>query len=428
MKSAALSLDALQAAVDHLPDSALVSSRHAALAHLREHGLPTTRDEDWKYTDLSAVVEISNRSLANVDSGSPSADAVARIATIQDAIEAEWLVIFNGQIDSTSLHNFEQVGVRVSRLSDTAENISFDAPLSDLNLALLRDGLRILIAKDTQLTNPIGILVLDETTETPGMSQSRVEIELEPGSSATIIEYQASLGTADQYGNSVNSLRIGDNASADYVRIQDRGLGHKHTNRLSVHCERDSQFNYSGFDLGGDFVRNDITVDLAHPGSCASFDGLYLVGEGQHIDNHTRVDHRIGPAESHQEYRGILAGKSRGVWNGKAIVHVGADGTDAEQANHNLLLSDNAEIDAKPELEIYADDVKCSHGTTVGQLDETALFYLRTRGLSKREAKQVLTTAFAQTIVSKAHNDAAREYLQRKVAQRLDRIMQDAES
>jgi len=195
-----------------------------------------------------------------------------------------------------------------------------------------------------------------------------------------------------------------------------------------VHCERDSQFNYSGFDLGGDFVRNDIAVDLTRAGSCATFDGLYLIGEGQHIDNHTRVDHRTGPAESRQEYRGILAGKSRGVWNGKAIVHVGADGTDAEQANHNLLLSDNAEIDAKPELEIYADDVKCSHGTTVGQLDETALFYLRTRGLSKREAKQVLTTAFAQTIVGKAHNEATREYLRVKVAQRLDEIMQEAGS
>jgi Fe-S cluster assembly protein SufD len=298
--------------------------------------------------------------------------------------------------------------------------------LSDLNLALLQDGLRIHIAKDTVVAKPIGILILDEATAAPGMSQSRVEIEMQPGSVATIFEYQASLGSADQYGNAANSLRIGDNARADYVRIQDRGLGHKHTNRLAVNCERDSQFNYSGFDLGGDFVRNDITVDLTHPGSCANFDGLYLIGEGQHIDNHTRVDHRTGPAVSNQEYRGILAGKSRGVWNGKAIVHVGADGTDGEQANHNLLLSENAEIDAKPELEIYADDVKCSHGTTVGQLDETALFYLRTRGLSKREAKQVLTTAFAQTIVSKVHNDAARDYLQLKVAKRLEQIMQGA--
>jgi Fe-S cluster assembly protein SufD len=249
MKSAALSLDALQAAVDQLPDSALMSSRRAALEHLRKHGLPTTRDEDWKYTDLSAVVDISNRSFGNTDSTSPSADAQALIATIHDAIAAEWLVIFNGRLDSQSLARFDQDGIRVSRLSDSAEEISFDAPLSDLNLALLQDGIRLHITKDTVAEQPIGILILDEAAEAPAISQSRVEIELEPGSKATIIEFQASIGSADQYGNSVNSLLIGDNAHADYIRIQDRSLAHMHTNRLSVQCERDSQFNYSGFDL-----------------------------------------------------------------------------------------------------------------------------------------------------------------------------------
>jgi Fe-S cluster assembly protein SufD len=140
------------------------------------------------------------------------------------------------------------------------------------------------------------------------------------------------------------------------------------------------------------------------------------------------VDHRVGPAESHQQYRGILTGKARGVWNGKAIVHDGADGTDAEQANHNLLLSRQAEIDAKPELEIYADDVKCSHGTTVGQLDETALFYLRSRGLSRREARQLLTHAFAQAIVSLAPLEPLHELLSDQIASRLDQLMHQNES
>jgi Fe-S cluster assembly protein SufD len=175
-------------------------------------------------------------------------------------------------------------------------------------------------------------------------------------------------------------------------------------------------------------VRNDLAIDIEQPGSRSEFTGLYLVGHGQHIDNHTRVDHRVGPAESHQEYRGILTGKTRGVWNGKAIVHEGADGTDAEQANHNLLLSENAEIDAKPELEIYADDVKCSHGTTVGQLDEAALFYLRTRGLSRRDARQLLTRAFAQAIVSQSPLESLHEYLGERIARRLDELMQEADS
>jgi len=428
MKTTALSLDALQEAVQQLPDNALATSRRAALEHLREHGMPTVRDEDWKYSDLAPLVDISNRWLAAAETSTPSSDAASLIATVRNSIEAAWLVVVDGQIDAETFNGFTQSGVSVSRLSDSAGDISFDAPLSDLNLALLQDGLRIHVAKNTKLETPIGILIVDEASASPRMSQSRIEIELETGSAATIIEYHTSIGSADQYANSVANLKIGDTARAGYVRIQDRSLTHKHTSRLSVQCGRDSVFDHIGFDLGGDFVRNDIVVDLAKSGSCATFDGLYLVGDGQHVDNHTRVDHRVGPAESHQEYRGILAGKSRGIWNGKAIVHEGADGTDAEQANHNLLLSEKAEIDAKPELEIYADDVKCSHGTTVGQLDETSLFYLRTRGLSKREARQVLTSAFAQSIVSKTPGKAVRELLEQRVAQRLDEIMQEAGS
>jgi Fe-S cluster assembly protein SufD len=149
---------------------------------------------------------------------------------------------------------------------------------------------------------------------------------------------------------------------------------------------------------------------------------LYLAEDGQHIDNHTRVDHKVGPARSEQEYRGILHGKSRAVWNGKAIVHAGADGTDADQANHNLLLSERCEIDTKPELEIYADDVKCSHGTTVGQLDETALFYLRTRGIDERGARELLTRAFAESILAKAPIDQLHRRISNRIASKLSHM------
>jgi len=190
---------------------------------------------------------------------------------------------------------------------------------------------------------------------------------------------------------------------------------------------RDARFAYAGFDLGGGLIRNDMIVNIANPGADVSFDGLYLATDGQHIDNHTRVDHRVGPATSRQEYRGILKGKCRCVWNGKAIVHEGADGTDADQANHNLLLSEKAEIDAKPELEIYTDDVKCSHGTTVGQLDEDSLFYLRTRGLDKQHATQVLTRAFAAGLVGRAPVDAAKETITALMEDRLATLIQSDE-
>jgi Fe-S cluster assembly protein SufD len=170
---------------------------------------------------------------------------------------------------------------------------------------------------------------------------------------------------------------------------------------------------------------NDVEIDLNEPGANAVFNGLYLAGDGQHIDNHTRVDHRVGPAMSSQEYRGILNGRCRCVWNGKAIVYKGADGTDANQANHNLLLSDKAEIDAKPELEIYADEVKCSHGTTVGQLDESALYYLRTRGLDKRKATEILTHAFAVDLVGRTPIASAGIVVGKLVEKRLAQLIQD---
>lgn len=427
MKSAVLSFDALQEAAEKLPDGRLAASRRAALEHLREHGLPTTRNEDWKYTDLTSIVDIGNQSLERDAPRSRSQELERQIESIRSAIEADWLIIANGLIDDQSLSAFDNTQVSVTRRSESDDAIEFGAPLSDLNTALLHDGLCIHIDANAGLRRPIGVLFIDDATTAPGMSQARVEIAMADNSDASIIEYHASLGSAKHYANSLIKLVLGSNSRSNYVRIQERSRHHNQTGRLSVEVGRDSEFNHCAFDLGGGLIRNDLTVDIAEPGSRTAFDGLYLIGDRQHVDNHTRADHRVGPAESQQEYRGILTGHSRGVWNGKAIVHVGADGTDAAQANHNLLLSDKAEIDAKPELEIYADDVKCSHGTTIGQLDETALFYLRTRGLSKHEAKQVLTRAFAQSIVSKSPIVAIHDVLSAKIAGRLSDLMQGAE-
>jgi Fe-S cluster assembly protein SufD len=185
----------------------------------------------------------------------------------------------------------------------------------------------------------------------------------------------------------------------------------------------DSRLRHAAFDLGGALVRNDISIDIVHPGASVELYGLYLASGRQHIDNHTRVDHRVGPATSSEEYRGILGDRARCVFNGKAIVHKGADGTDARQANHNLLLSDKAEIDTKPELEIYADDVKCSHGATVGQLDKKALFYLRSRGLDREEAARILTRAFAAVIVARAPVQNARSHIEALIDEQLQVIV-----
>ena len=206
------------------------------------------------------------------------------------------------------------------------------------------------------------------------------------------------------------------------MRVQRRDDRHVQTHRTAITLQDSSAIRYSGFDLGGRLIRNDLDIDIAGKDATALIGGLYIAGDGQHVDNHVRIDHRVGPARSEQEYRGILGGRCRCVWNGKTIVQPGADGTDAEQSNHNLLLSERSEIDAKPELEIYADEVKCSHGTTVGQLDDAALFYLRSRGLDRQEATRALTRAFGASIVSHSPIALLADHLTETVEQRLSAL------
>ena len=421
MTAFALPEKALASAVQELPDNSLAPSRKAALARFLDRGFPTTRLEDWKYTDLSKIADISQRWLEN---GAPAPTAAAIdtvVAEIRSAIDVDWIVISNGIIrDHGGLTSAG--GVNVGTFSATALEPGFEHPLADLNAALLPDGLHIRVAAHSVHERPVGLMIIDGADTQPGVAQTRIRIELEPDSKAQFIEYHASIGDADHYANGVVELSLARGAAVDYVRIQARDGSHAQTHRTAVKLEDTSTVRYSGFDLGGRLVRNDLDVDITGREATVLIGGLYIAGDGQHIDNHVRVDHRVGPAASEQEYRGILGGRCRCVWNGKAVVHAGADGTDARQSNHNLLLSERAEIDAKPELEIYADEVKCSHGTTVGQLDDAALFYLRSRGLDKQDAIRALTRAFGASIVSHTPIAALADRLKGMVEQRLSEL------
>jgi Fe-S cluster assembly protein SufD len=412
---------ALATAVRELPDNALAANREAALARFLERGFPTTRLEDWKYTDLSAVADISQRWLEN---GAPTPSAAAiddRIAAVRGAIDVDWIIICNGAI-THSEEGAGSAGLSIATFSELAHVPGFDHPLADLNAALLPDGLHIRVAANTTHERPLGLLVVDGADAQPGVAQARIRIELEEGAQAQFVEYHTSIGDSDHYANSVVELSLATGAAADYVRIQSRDRNHTQTHRTAIRLEASSTIRYSGFDLGGRLIRNDLDIDIAGKEATALVGGLYIADDGQHIDNHIRIDHRVGPARSIQEYRGILGGRCRCVWNGKALVQAGADGTDAEQSNHNLLLSDRAEIDAKPELEIYADEVKCSHGTTVGQLDDAALFYLRSRGLDQQAARRMLTRAFGASIVTHSPVAIAADHLSEMVEQRISRL------
>ncbi|NNC76590.1 MAG: Fe-S cluster assembly protein SufD [Woeseiaceae bacterium] len=421
MKDVSFALDALESEVASLSGDSLAPVRKAALERFKVHGFPTTRDEDWKYTDLSPVVALGNRWLGEQKNYGAEPD-LALVDEIKSSIDATWLVIANGELLEAQSSNLDLDGISISESSHSDIKTSSPNSLSDLNLALLGRGVTINVSPRADTTRPIALLIIDSTGSGTGMSQTRVDIKVEAGCKARFVEYHVSSGDGEHYANVHINVEIARDATVDYLRYQQRSILHSQTARLDVVLRENAALHHSGIDLGGKLIRNDLQIDINGKHSSARFDGVYIAAGQQHIDNHTRVDHRVGPAISRQEYRGVASGRSRAVWNGKAIVHKGADGTDAEQANHNLLLSDKAEIDAKPELEIYADEVKCAHGTTVGQLDEKALFYLRTRGIERVRAERILTRAFATRIVNQSPLPELHEWIGGKVEQRLRQI------
>jgi Fe-S cluster assembly protein SufD len=427
MSAIGLQQELLEAAVTALPADKLSAVREAAVASFAVNGFPTTKHEDWKYTNLSAAAELSNSWLAN-KAIQPGAQADNVDTEVSGQIDAHWITIRNGIVDAASLSKLDSLaegGVTFVRLAEDVDtdSIAVDDPMSAFNAALLQDGLHIRVASDSTLDKPVGLLLIDDGSV--AVTQARLLIEVGENAKLRVVECPLSAGGDRQFANSVTQVILGENAELDFVRLQQRQKNHLSVNRFSARLERDAVLNYNNFDFGGELARNDIVADIVAAGASVDLRGLYLASGRQHIDNHTRVDHRVGPAKSTEEYRGILNGQARCVFNGKAIVHEGADGTDADQSNHNLLLSDKAEIDTKPELEIYADDVKCSHGATVGQLDKSALFYLRTRGLDKDEATQALTRAFASAILGKLAIAECHDYLATAMDKQLDALIDD---
>jgi Fe-S cluster assembly protein SufD len=299
-----------------------------------------------------------------------------------------------------------------------------DDALSSFNAALLVDAVRVRVAEDATVGKPLGLLLANDASDNATMSACRILIDVGRNACIDIVESHISVTNSASYSNIVIELNLAPNARVNFLRLQENSDAAISTSYIIARIGESAMLTYSGLDIGGSLIRNNLTALIESKGAEFSAAGIYLATGTQHIDNHVRVDHKIGPARSQAEFRGILQGRSRCVFNSKAIVHKGADGTDAQQSNHNLLLSAHAEIDTKPELEIYADDVKCAHGATVGQLDKTALFYLRSRGIDKDAATGMLTRAFAASIVSKLSVAAAADYVSDLVNRRLDEMVE----
>jgi Fe-S cluster assembly protein SufD len=290
---------------------------------------------------------------------------------------------------------------------------------SALNSAAIDDGLVITVAQGQKLDRPVEVLHL---TTAPGAAlvvPSRSLLLLEAGAQATLVERFASPDASLYFNNSLSEIILQDDAELEHVWLQEESPAAFHLHSLFINQHARSRYRNTGFALGGAWARTELNIDFLGEAAAAELDGLYVTGEQQLTDTHIDIRHGVPGCRSHTNYKGLLHGKCRAVFDGRIEVKSGASKTDAHLHNANLLLSRNAEVDTKPQLEIYADDVKCSHGTTVGQLDPAQLFYLRSRGIDAAEARRLLCLGFAGEILDRCGIAPLCEHVRTAVADRL---------
>jgi Fe-S cluster assembly protein SufD len=384
--------------------------RQSALNLFKETGFPRTRQENWKYTDTRPIAkkEFSNANKSSVSISADEIDAI-RFKNLDcyelvfiNGIYSEEHSTIEGLPENIVIENMAAALEKDSdllkkHLAQYADNKI--SPFTALNTAFIQHGTYINVPKNTVIEKPINILYLSKESTQAFASHPRNLVVMGEHSEATLIESYIGLDDANYFTNAVTEVSLAPSAILKHYKIQQESLNAYHIGNLNVLQDKDSRFESNSISLGGSLVRNDIHGQLDAEGASIVMNGLYMTNDKQHVDNHTRVDHLKPNTHSSENYRGVLNGKSRAVFNGKVVVHPQAQKIEAHQNNANLLLSDDAEIDTKPELEIYADDVKCSHGATVGQLDQNMLFYLRSRAIDEETAKSLLTYAFADEVI-----------------------------
>ncbi|WP_200977331.1 Fe-S cluster assembly protein SufD [Echinicola sp. 20G] len=400
--------------------------KQQAVEFLQKEGLPAPKAEEYKFTPLSKKLE----SLTNLTSATQidlSAEVV-KTELIPD-LEADYLVFNNGNFDK-ELSSYTEENYSIKTLESLSEEevskigsiakVSKD-PFTALNTASFQDGIYIHVAKGKVVEKPILILNFNQANKGQVISP-RIYIQGESNAEATFIEKVISLNNDAYFLNGVTEVKVGENAHLNYYKIQNESTTAIEANNFESDIHRDATFTSVTLSLKGDMIRNNLSLNLLDSGCEGNMYGLYLLDGKTHVDNHTNVDHTMPHADSNELYKGILAEKSRGVFNGKIFVRQDAQKTNAFQQNNNILLSDDAIINTKPQLEIWADDVKCSHGCTTGQLDEEALFYLQARGIGKDQAKGLLLYAFAGEIMDHIKIDAFKEYCITLVQERLGKL------
>jgi len=416
----------------------LEATREAAIRRFAELGFPTTRDEEYRFTNVSPI--------ADTPFERPAEAAHVDLAAIEPYLFgsqcATELLFVNGRAGGLSPSNTAlspktlPEGVTVTTLSrliasgavaelepHLARVADFNgSAFSALNTALFEDAAVVFVAPGTVLEAPINLVFVSTTESTPTVSFPRVLIVAGENSQSTFIESHVSFGEGTYFSCALTEVVCHEHAIVDHYRAQLEQSHGYHYCRLQVRTKRSATFLSHAFSLGGAIVRNDLGADLVGEGVNCTLNGLYLADGETLVDNHTTINHAQPHCASHEVYKGILGGRARGIFNGKIIVAIDAQKTDAKQTNKVMLLSDQAQMNTKPQLEIFADDVKCTHGATIGQLDADSLFYLQTRGLDRDTARGLLIRGFAGDIAERVKFQPLRERLDRWL---LEQIPQD---
>jgi len=410
----------------------LQALRKQGMAQFQALGFPTTKNEDWHFTSVAPIAERTFR-LAALESANGAGSAGVRLADLDrfNFGENGWhtLVFVNGEFseDLSSAAGLGK-GVRVSSLaraikSGTAgierhvgkiaafEQHTFTA----LNTAFINDGALIELAAEAIVEQPIHLVFVSEGE---GVSHPRNLIVAGRHSRATVIESYVSLRDSGYFTNAVTEIALGEGAHLDHCKLQRESESAFHVGTVQIREARDSQLHSFSFAVGGSLARTNVYTSLDGDAATCTLNGLYLADGTQHIDNHTSIEHIAPNCPSHELYKGVLDGRSHGVFNGKVYVHPEAQKTDGKQSNNNLLLSPSARVDTKPQLEIFADDVKCTHGATVGRLDDLAMFYLNSRGIGPEPARMLLTYAFAADVLETIELEPLKKQLEKMVLAR----------
>jgi Fe-S cluster assembly protein SufD len=400
----------------------LRARRAAAEAALAEHGFPTRRDERWKYTRADAMAAFAEESLTRIGSVSPGDRTRALELAGREAatLEATHRIVFVNGVHQPGSGTALPDGVELVPAGYRPESVTAPTPatrsmaLQLLNTARPSDEFMLDVAAGVTVESALHLLFVQAGER--AFAQPRLSVRLGPGASLTLIEHYLAADDGESMTNAAADIQLEEGASLQLIRLQAQNAAALHMTSVDATLAAKASLMTWTVDTGGHIVRNDLNARLVGEGAHVDMFGLYLGSGRQHIDNHTVAEHIARDTSSTEDYRGILRDRCRCVFNGKVIVHAGADGTDAAQSNPNLLLSDHAEIDTKPELEIYADEVKCSHGATVGQIDPTSLFYLRSRGIDEHTATQLLTYAFCRERLGRIGDDRVRARAEHMIA------------